>query len=172
MRKLLTILALVLVVAMCASFAVSADTLTELGSVSKDVELDYESLTADTSKVVYSVDVTWTDVSFAYDAGTTQWNPEKHDYSAAGEGAAWTDANGSVTVVNHSNADVAVTVTFNKADNGTANVAVTNGSFTLESAVDKAFADAASNVATLEATGAPTSDATIGAVVVALAAAN
>ena len=87
MRKLLTVLALVLTVALCASFAVSAES-TGLGSVSKDVSFTYKSVSEDPDTKIYSVDVTWNDVSFSYNAGTTQWNPDKHDYSAAGAGAA------------------------------------------------------------------------------------
>ena len=174
MRKLSTILALVLVVAMCASFAASAETISGLNSVSKPVSLTYNAVSEDTTTVVYSVDVTWTDVAFAYNAGTTQWNPENHDYSASGAAATWTDSNGSVTVANHSNADVAVTVSFAKAStaNGSANVTVTNGTFTLASAVGKATNAADSKSATLNASGAPTSSATIGTVTVAIAAAN
>ena len=174
MRKLLSILALVLTVALCASFAVSAevltDTLTELGSVSADVTVDYQATTTDTSTIVYSVDVAWEDVVFIYNAGTTKWNPEKHDYSIAGNDATWVDDEGSVTVTNHSNAAVAVTVSFDSAANGTASVDVTNGAFTLESAVDKATNAADSKTATLTAKGIPVSNANIGTVTVAIAA--
>ena len=174
MRKLSTILALVLVVAMCASFAASAETISGLSSVSKSVSVAYTAVAEDPSVVVYSVDVTWTDVSFAYNAGTTQWNPENHDYSASGTAAKWTDNKGTVTVANHSNADVAVTVSFAKAEtaNGSANIAISNGTFTLESAVGKAVNAADSKAATLTASGKPTSNATIGTVTVAIAAAN
>lgn len=175
MRKLLSILALVLTVALCASFSVAAadtdiDTLDELGSVSKDVSVVYQPKVPDTDTIVYSVDVTWNDVSFAYDAGNTKWNPDAHQYNAPGDDATWTDDEGKVTVTNHSNAAVNVTVSFATANNGTANVAVANPSFTLESAVDKATTEADSEVATLTAEGAPTSSAKIGTITVAIAA--
>ncbi|MBE6533924.1 MAG: hypothetical protein E7678_03020 [Ruminococcaceae bacterium] len=174
MRKLLTVLALVLTVALCASFAVSAAdpevTKMELGSTSKDVSFTYNSVSEDTDTKIYSVDVTWNDVSFSYNAGTTQWNPDKHDYSAAGAGAAWTDDEGSVTVTNHSNASVAVAVEFVSASNGSATIDVTNGEFTLESAVGKLFAEADAKSATLSADGAPTSNAKIGSIKVTISA--
>ena len=174
MRKLLTVLALVLTVALCASFAVSAAdpevTKMELGSTSKDVSFTYKSVSEDTDTKIYSVDVTWNDVSFSYNAGTTQWNPDKHDYSAAGAGAAWTDDEGYVTVANHSNANVAVKVEFVSANNGTATVAVDNGNFTLDSAVGKATTAADAKSATLTADGAPTSDAKIGSIKVTISA--
>ena len=82
----------------------------------------------------------------------------------------WVDDEGSVTVTNHSNAEVAVTVSFADADNGTASVDVANGTFTLESAVDKATNAADSETATLTASGIPESNAKIGTVTVAIAA--
>ena len=174
MRKLLTVLALVLTVAMCASFVASADTLSGISSSSKDVSVNYTATSEDKTTIVYSADVVWTDVAFSYSAGTTQWNPESHDYSASGAAATWTDTAGSVKVTNHSNADIAVTVSFAKAStaNGTATVSVTNGSFTLTSAAGVAVDAAASSSATLKASGKPTSNATIGTVTVAISAAN
>lgn len=174
MRKLLTILALVLVVAMCASFAASADTISGLSSATKDVTLTYSAVSVDEATIVYSADVTWTDVAFSYNAGTTKWNPETHDYTASGASATWTDSKGSVKVTNHSNAAIAVTVSFAKAStaNGSATVSVSNGSFTLDSGVGSTYANAASGTATLTASGKPTSSSTIGTVTVKIAAAN
>jgi hypothetical protein len=176
MKKLSTILALALVVALSASFAVSAevesDKLEELGSVSKEVKFTVEDVTVDES-VVYSVDVAWTDLSFTYNEGKLSWSPEDHDYTKADADAKWTDAEGSVTVTNHSNADVAVTVSFSdaNADDGLS-VEVDNGSFTLESAVGKKGQDGDSDVAALTAKGTPTASGKIGSIVVAIAAAN
>ena len=169
MRKLITIIALVLTVALCASFAASAETLTSLTSTSKDVTITYNSNTPDTSVVVYSVDVTWTDVAFTYNAGTTVWNPSTHEYDAPGASASWADGEGSVKVTNHSNAAVKVTVSFITANNGSADVAVSNGTFTLATAVDTAKASAPTNTATLTASGAPVSNAKLGTVKVAIA---
>ena len=176
MKKLSTILALALVVALSASFAVSAaevehSAITELGSVSKDVKFTVEETIID--DVVYSVDVAWTDLSFTYNEGELSWNPEDHDYTKADADAQWTDDKGSVTVTNHSNADVAVTVSFSddNADDELS-VEVANGSFTLESAVGKQGQDGDSDVAALTAKGTPTASGKIGSIVVAIAAAN
>lgn len=176
MKKLSTILALALVVALFASFAVSAEvehsTIAELGSVSKDVNFTVEDVTVDDS-VVYSVDVAWNDLSFTYDEGKLSWNPEDHDYTKADSAANWSDDEGFVTVTNHSNADVAVTVSFSdaNADDGLS-VEVANGSFTLESAVGKDKNAGDSDVAALTAKGTPTASGKIGSIVVAIAAAN
>ena len=175
MKKLSTILALALVVALSASFAVSAevesDKLEELGSVSKDVNFTVEKTIID--DVVYSVDVAWTDLSFTYNEGELSWSPEDHDYTKADANAEWTDDKGSVTVTNHSNAKVAVTVSFSddNADDDLL-VEVANGSFTLESAVDKDKDAGDSKVAALTAKGTPTASGKIGSIVVAIAAAN
>jgi hypothetical protein len=159
---------------MCASFAAAAETVSGLSSVSKDVSLTYTAVSEDKDTIVYSADVTWTDVTFAYNAGTTKWNPEKHDYSASGDSAKWSDSKGSVKVTNHSNAAIAVTVSFAKAStaNGTATVSVSNGSFTLATGAGVTYAKAASNTATLTASGKPTSNATIGTLTVKIAAAT
>lgn len=173
MRKLLTVLALVLTVALCASFAASATTLTTLTSTSTDVSVNYAEIAIDKT-TVYSVDVTWSDVSFAYSAGSTKWNPEDHEYNSDDENGSWTDSTGSVKVTNHSNAAVKVDVTYNQAStaNGTAKVTVSNGSFSLSSADGVSYADAATKTATLTASGVPTSNANLGTVKVTISAAN
>lgn len=176
MKKLSTILALALVVALFASFAVSAaevehSAITELGSVSKDVNFTVEKTIID--DVVYSVDVAWNDLSFTYDEGKLSWNPEDHDYTKADPEAYWSDGEGFVTVTNHSNAKVAVTVSFDDANaNDTVDIEVANDSFTLESAVGKQGQDGDSDVAALTAKGTPTASGKIGSIVVAIAAAN
>ena len=177
MKKLFTILALVLTVALCASFAVSAETLTALGTTApQNVTVDYQPATDDTDTVVYSVDVAWADLEFTYNAGTEKWNPTAHDYTTSNDDGEWTNTNGSITVTNHSNADVAVTVGYTDATDGAVDVSLTNGTFELESAVGKAFAEADADTATLAVdtatSTAPTADATVGTVTVTIAAAN
>ena len=176
MKKLFTILALVLTVALCASFAVSATTYNALGEYTNPVTVDYEPATDDTDTVVYSVDVAWTDLEFTYDAGTEKWNPAAHDYTTSKNDAAWTNTDGSITVTNHSNADVDVTVAYAKAEGYNVKVDVTNAEFTLESAVGTAVAEADAETVTFAvdtaASTAPTADATVGTVTVTIAAAN
>lgn len=179
MKKLFTILALVLTVALCASFAVSAETLTaetytELGEYTNPVIVDRTPATDDTDTVVYSVDVAWTGLEFTYSAGTEKWDPTEHDYSDSNDDADWGNTNGSITVTNHSNAAVAVTVAYADATNGDVDVSLTNGTFELESAVGKAVGAAATETATLavdtETSTAPAADATVGTVTVTIAA--
>lgn len=173
MKKILTAIALMLVVALCASFATSAVTLTALTSTSQKVTLNYTPADVDKVSVVYSVDITWSGIEFDYNAGSTQWNPKTHDYDAVKEEAGWSEA-GKVTVVNHSNAKVAVSVAFDKADeaNGTATVVVQTPTFTLDSAVDTPSTEAPTREVTLTPNGIPTSGADIGTVTVTIAAAE
>ena len=176
MKKLFTILALVLTVALCASFAVSAVTYTELGEYTNPVTVDYVPVTDDTTTVVYSVDVAWTDLEFTYSAGTEKWNPTAHDYTTSKNDAGWTNTDGSITVTNHSNADVDVTVAYAKAAGYNVKVDVTNAEFTLESAVGTAVGEADAETVTFAvdtaASTAPAADATVGTVTVTVTAAN
>ena len=173
MKKLFTILALVLTVALCASFAVSATTYNNLASIpAQDVSLTYDPVNEAT---VYSVDVAWTDLTFTYSAGTEKWDPTKHTYSISNDDADWTNTDGSITVTNHSNADVDVTVEYAKATGYDVEVDVTNGEFTLESAVDKAvsaadFETVTFSVDTAASTAPTVDDATVGTVTVTIAA--
>ena len=173
MKKFLSILALVLVVAMCASFAVSAadatiQAVSGSNTATSDATLTYKAATE--SQTVYSVDVTWTDLAFDYDAGTKTWSPTKHEDEVSGAG--WKDDEGSVTVANHSNKAVAVAVAFETANNGSATVSADEASFTLATGVGKTFATADSKVVGLTATGVPESSAKLGTIKVTVTAAN
>ena len=173
MRKIITILALVLTVALCTSFAVSAVdpvTISGLNTATQDANVTVNPKAEDKS-AVYSVDVTWTDVAFTYNAGTTTWNPSTHKYDAAGTAASWTDNQGTVTVTNHSNAAVTATVSFEPS--GDVNVAIENAEIELPSAEGKATtATELIGTATLTASGAPTATGKIGTVKVTIAAGN
>ena len=176
MKKFLSILALVLVVAMCASFAASADKITSVENGSNtatgDITLTYNEAQPDNA-TVYSVDVKWTDVAFEYDEGTTKWNPTTHQYDISNEDGAWVSGNNTATVQvdNHSNAKVNVAVTYAKATNGLA-ANVTNGSFEL--AATAVGGTAATKTATITATEIPTAATaeTVGTITVTITAAN
>ena len=80
------------------------------GSYSAEVKGTYQP--GGSGAVVYSVDIAWTDMNFTYTgAGEGTWDPETHQYEGGTE-ASWTDSNASVTVINHSNAAVTVTASF------------------------------------------------------------
>lgn len=180
MKKLFTILALVLTVALCASFAVSAEKLTALGTTApQNVTLTYDPINEAT---VYSVDVAWDDLAFSYDAGDKEWKPADHSYET--KNAGWGNSDATVTVTNHSNAAVAVNVTYAPVTDAAVDVTITDAdqdtdglvkTFELEAGEEGAFASADKKVVTLVADTSvvPTEAAAkLGTVTVTVTAAN
>lgn len=172
MKKFFTILALVLVVAMCASFAVSAVKIESVNSgsnsASAEATLTYTAVTP--AATVYSVDVAWDNLAFAYTAGTNSWDATTHEEK--NNGAGWTDGAGALTVTNHSNAKVAVAVAFQTASNGNATVSFDDAEFELASAVGKTVAKAPKQEVKLTASGVPNANSKLGDIVVTITAAN
>ena len=172
--------ALVLTLAMVFSLAplsAYADTITAGGgTASHDVKATYR---ADSSGgaggTVYSVDITWGDMAFTYTAEAGIWDPAKHAYTGA-EGGAWTvdkDGGNTITVTNHSNADVTAAFSYAAAEGFTG----ISGSFDKESlalktAVGTEVANAPCGTAALTLTGAlgsdTTANTTIGTITVTL----
>ena len=144
MKKFLMI---ALVVAMVLATAIPC-----FAAESADVKVNYAAGAG--ADAVYSVDVTFGAMAFTYtDASKGTWNPETHAYDNI-TAAAWSYADGAnvVTVANHSDAAVAVTVTYEAAEGFDAITGtVANGSFTLPTAVGKAV-DAAELTATASLT--------------------
>ena len=84
------------------------------GNYNADVKGTYQAGGA--SATVYSVDITWEDMSFTYTAaGQGTWDPENHSYTGGSE-ASWSSSK-NITVTNHSNAAVTATAKF-EADSG------------------------------------------------------
>lgn len=120
-----------------------------------------------TAGVVYSVNVAFGDMAFTYTAESEgTWNPETHAFDNKTP-AAWTctENQNKVTVTNHSNAAVNVTVTYaSETAYSTVTGSVANGSFELPSAVGKAVGAAElTKTATLTLDGALASTHTAGA---------
>lgn len=172
--------ALVLTLAMVFSLAplsAYADTITAGGgTASHDVKATYR---ADSSGgaggTVYSVDITWGDMAFTYTAEAGIWDPAKHAYTGA-EGGAWTvdkDGGNTITVTNHSNADVTAVFSYAAADgyNGISG-SFDNASLALESAVGTAVEAAPKGTTSLTLDGAlgsdTTANTTIGTITVTL----
>ena len=180
MKKLFTILALVLTVALCASFAVSATTYNNLASIpAQDVSLTYDPVNEAT---VYSVDVVWEGLEFSYDAGNKAWNAADHSYTTTG--ADWVNSDATVTVTNHSNVAVAVNVTYAPVASAAVDVTITDAdqdtdglvkTFTLDRGVEDAANSADNEVVTIAADTSKTPTAAaakLGTVTVTVTAAN
>lgn len=175
--------ALVLTLAMVFSLAplsAYADTIDRVGgTASHDVTATYVDGSSGgaggAGGKVYSVDITWGDMAFTYTAEAGIWDPANHTYTGA-EGGAWTvdkDGGNTITVTNHSNADVTAVFSYAPAS-GFEGISGTfdNASLGLKSAVGTEVANAPKGTAALTLTGALGSDtaanATIGTITVTL----
>lgn len=117
MKKLVSmILAIALAVGM-SSVAFAADneaSLDELGTQPIEVFGTYEAGSA--GGVDYSVNITWTSMSFTYyGESKATWNTENHTYNGDERAAGWADdAGATITVTNHSNAFLKITPSYSK----------------------------------------------------------
>ena len=144
------------------------------GSYSAEVKGTYHP--GGSGAVVYSVDIAWTDMNFTYTgAGEGTWNPETHQYEGGTE-ASWTDSNASVTVINHSNAAVTVTASFEALPGyETTSMTFGNNGATVATAEGTEFAKAPSATITITPTGSLAQTANggkIGTITVSIAAAE
>ena len=144
------------------------------GSYSAEVKGTYQP--GGSGAVVYSVDIAWTDMNFTYTgAGEGTWNPETHQYEGGTE-ASWTDSNASVTVINHSNAAVTVTASFEALPGyETTSMTFGNNGATVATAEGTEFAKAPSATITITPTGSLAQTANggkIGTITVSIAAAE
>lgn len=172
--------ALVLTLAMVFSLAplsAYADTITAGGgTASHDVKATYR---ADSSGgaggTVYSVDITWGDMAFTYTAEAGIWDPTNHTYTDA-KGGAWAvdkEGGNTITVTNHSNADVTAVFSYAAASSFEGiSGSFDNASLALESAVGTEVANAPKGTAALTLNGPLDSNtpanATIGTITVTL----
>lgn len=172
--------ALVLTLAMVFSLAplsAYADTLTAVGgTASHDVTATYvDGSSGGAGGTVYSVDIAWGDMAFTYTAAAGTWDPAKHAYTGA-EGGVWTvdkDGGNTITVTNHSNADVTAVFSYAAAESFTGiSGSFDNASLALKSAVGTEVANAPSGTAALTLDGAlgsdTTANTTIGTITVTL----
>ena len=75
-----------------------------------DVTVKYNDSATD--PIVYSVDLTWEDMTFTYnESGTRTWNPDTHTYTDP-TSAGWDKVTAKITATNHSNAQVMVSFTY------------------------------------------------------------
>lgn len=102
----LLVFTLVTVTAFAADTTINA----ENGTATKAVKASYHSGTG--GGTVYSVDITWGSMAFTYSEGSSPtWNPATHTYSSGGAGG-WSNSGNTITVTNHSNAQVTANLTY------------------------------------------------------------
>lgn len=175
MKKLISVLvALSLVVGV--AFTAMADDSKEFDSVDDKEDPPYSCTTSDISitvdtgdtKVRYNVVVEWDDISFTYDRGDSAWYPyddgtnDGHTYSDDGE---WDKdvCEDAITVYNHSNAAVEVSIDPVSETGVTVTASTTDDEELVSAATEGIYGnyDKADSVTyTLTATGVPTADGT------------
>lgn len=107
--KKVTALILALVLVMSLGTTALATTIT-----TGDQNIDVKGKYLDNTKTptVYSVDVSWGAMQFTYtESGAMTWDPANHTYTDSTSGS-WTANGNTVTVTNHSNAEVTATFAF------------------------------------------------------------
>ncbi len=98
-----------------------------------DVNVKFQDDT--TTPTVYSVDIVWQDMDFVYvSAGSKVWNADTHEYMNQTVGA-WEHDSADITVTNHSNAEIAVKVTYTPLGESGVSGEIIDGEFTIGSAV-------------------------------------
>lgn len=135
-RKLFVV-ALALVLTLCMTATAFADAKVETIPKNQDIDVTGTYSDTHTSDTVYSVDISWGEMSFTYSiTGAAKWNPATHKYDTAGENAGWGATGNIITTVNHSNKAVNVAFAFAKDETNAPNVtgSFNNASYTLPTA--------------------------------------
>ena len=123
-----------------------------------DVTAKYNDNTADS--IVYSVDLTWEDMTFTYnESGTRIWNPDTHTYTDT-TSAGWDKITAAVTATNHSNAQVTVKFDYTPKGNTGVNASMSKDSFKLTAGVENKPNEAATDNSILTITGTPNNSVT------------
>ena len=148
-RKLVGFLLLLLL----AGIGISPAGAAEVGNREIDVYARYK--TNSKAPASYSVDLAWSDMTFTYTREETlTWNPKDHSYKSRSSGK-WDKTKGTVTVTNHSNVDIQVTITYIPLEDTGITGTLRNGSRKLKAGKEGDYAGADSMTATLTIKGEP-----------------
>lgn len=147
-----------LIVALALMLSLSATVFaSDLGG-SRDVTAVYT--TSTTEDDIHSVAISWGDLTFTYSETTEKtWNPDTHTYDTVTSGS-WDKTESTITVTNHSNVSVDVSMSVTPVEGTGVEVALTGGDATLAAGVEGDVAGAASVTGTLTISGTPNSTVT------------
>ena len=113
-----------------------------------------------TEPTVYSVDLTWEDMTFTYnESGTRTWDPDTHTYTDT-TSAGWDKVSATVTATNHSNTEVTVSFTYTPQGATGVNASMSKDSFKLAAGVENKPNEAATDSSNLMITGTPNNSVT------------
>lgn len=116
-----------------------------------DVTAKYNDST--TEPTVYSVDLTWEDMTFTYnESGTRIWDPDTHTYKDT-TSAGWDKDTAVVTATNHSNTVVTVSFTYTPQGDTGVTASMSKNSFILAAGMENWPDDAATNSSALTING-------------------
>lgn len=149
-KKITSLLAAAALVCTMSATALAADGV-GTGDYEANVKGTYQPGGA--TAIIYSVDITWDEMSFTYTAaGVGTWDPDSHQYGA-GSKASWSGSK-TITVTNHSNAAVKATASF-QADSGyeSTRMSFGNNGSTISTAEGTAVGSAPSKKITVTPTG-------------------
>ena len=153
MKRIITLL---MVLAMVMSLSVTAFA-SDLGE-SKDVTAKYEK--NESEQPIYNVDLNWGDLTVTYTETVEKvWNPDTHTYDTTTTGS-WDKTESTVTVTNHSNVSVAVSMSVTPAQGTGVDVTLTGGNATLAAGEVGNVDGAASVTGTVKVSGKPNNTVT------------
>ena len=113
-----------------------------------------------TEPTVYSVDLTWEDMTFTYnESGTRTWDPDTHTYTDT-TSAGWDKISAAVTATNHSNTEVTVSFTYTPQGTTGVTASMSKDSFKLAAGVENKPNEAATDSSILMITGTPNNSVT------------
>lgn len=163
MKKLIaTALALTMTLGMSTT-ALAAGNVDGAGVGSQDpIDVTAKYNDSTTEPTVYSVDLTWEDMTFTYnESGTRTWNPDTHTYTDT-TSAGWDKVTAAVTATNHSNAQVTVKFDYTPQGNTGVNASMSKDSFKLAAGVENKPNEAAtdSSILTIDSGTKPNSSVT------------
>lgn len=116
-----------------------------------------------TEPTVYSVDLTWEDMTFTYnESGTRTWNPDTHTYTNT-TSAGWDKISAAVTATNHSNAQVTVKFDYTPQGATGVNASMSKDSFKLAAGVENKPNEAATDSSILTIDSRTKPNATVSA---------
>ena len=113
-----------------------------------------------TEPTVYSVDLTWEDMTFTYnESGARTWDPDTHTYTDSTT-SGWDKTTAAVTATNHSNTEVTVSFTYTPQGDTDVNATMSKDSFKLAAGVENKPNEAATDSSILTITGTPNNSVT------------
>ena len=116
-----------------------------------------------TEPTVYSVDLTWEDMTFTYnESGTRTWDPDTHTYTDT-TSAGWDKISATVTATNHSNAQVTVKFDYTPQGATGVNASMSKDSFKLAAGVENKPNEAATDSSNLTIDSRTKPNATVSA---------